>query len=82
MVSVWDYLKLAGSIVAVGFIFMMITTTLHNSPTGYAAAPYKFHGTCEDSCGSPTLTPGGNCFCDRECYSKGDCCPDIKRYCS
>lgn len=38
-------------------------------------------GTCSDSCGGLTLTPGGDCWCDDSCTGFGDCCIDAGFFC-
>ena len=82
MATLWDYVKFLGSIAVIITIFIVVITTIYHPPTGYVTASYNSRGSCRNSCGGPTLTQGGNCFCDDQCYSAGDCCRDIKRYCS
>lgn len=84
MASVVDYIRFLGSVAAVVLIFLVIAKTIGNAPTGYVAVAYSgntHRGSCENACGGPTYTPGGSCFCDDKCYSKGDCCKDIRQYC-
>ena len=35
--------------------------------------------TCEDMCGE--MSASGLCGCDAACYSLGDCCPDVNKFC-
>ena len=83
MASIFDLAKFVGSIVGIVFIFFIVLTTLNTMPTGYVSLTYtgNHFGSCESSCGGQTLSDGGNCFCDDMCYSKGDCCIDIRDYC-
>ncbi|MBI3207078.1 MAG: hypothetical protein HYZ29_36410, partial [Myxococcales bacterium] len=38
---------------------------------------------CAGHCGSGSPMPGptGSCYCDTDCISKGDCCPDYSKTC-
>ncbi|MDP3766112.1 MAG: hypothetical protein Q8R04_06385 [Nanoarchaeota archaeon] len=76
-----DFIEFVGSILGIIFIFFIVLSTVNNSPTGFAALESDNYGSCEYSCGGPSLTPGGKCFCDEACYEKGDCCTDIRYYC-
>ena len=35
-------------------------------------------GSCENNCGGNA----GSCWCDDQCMSLGDCCPDFNEFCS
>tara|TARA_Y100000310_G_scaffold151291_1_gene150873 strand:+ start:8874 stop:9128 length:255 start_codon:yes stop_codon:yes gene_type:complete len=84
MISFFDIIKFVGSIAMITFVFFIVLSTVNNTPTGFVSLSYSGNseGSCENSCGGTTLTAGGDCFCDDRCYSKGDCCSDIRVYCS
>ncbi len=46
---------------------------------GGGGAPPSCVGKCGDS--NPVPGPGGSCFCDQQCSSTGDCCPDYAQVC-
>ena len=79
MASMLDYFKFAGSVAAIVLIFLVVTTTLYNSPTGFAAASDT--GSCKNSCGGQSISENSKCFCDKECYSRNNCCEDIRKFC-
>jgi hypothetical protein len=51
------------------------------APTSAPTPAPVIDGTCADSCGGQSLTPGATCFCDFACIELGDCCNDVSYVC-
>jgi hypothetical protein len=56
----------------------------NDAPSYFGCAsvePPAVGGSCANSCGGMSLTPGAVCYCDDACIELEDCCFDALEYC-
>ena len=57
----------------------------NDAPAYFGCAPVDPPGTvggsCANSCGGQSLTPGASCYCDEACIELEDCCFDALEVC-